>query len=278
MNYRHAFHAGNFADVWKHIALVALLEAMARKDKGFLFLDTHAGIGQYTLQDGPATRTQEYVDGIGRLWGEQDAPPLVARYLSLVAARNRGTLERYPGSPSIARSLLRPQDRAILCELHPEDAALLERWAEADRRLQVRREDGYRALKSALPPLEKRGLVMIDPPYERDDYRAVVKAVQDGVKQFATGTYAVWYPIKGREEIDAFHRSWQGSGLRRLLVAELWVMRDDNPMRLNGSGLLIHNPPWQLDDALRDVLPWLATRLEQRPGEAGGSVRWLVPE
>ena len=276
MNYRHAFHAGNFADVWKHVVLLGLLRGMARKDKPFLYLDTHAGLGDYRL-DGEAERTGEYRDGIGRLWDCSDAPELVARYLELVRSGNSGELRRYPGSPRLARAEMRPADRAVLCELHPEDAAVLERRFAGDVRTTVLQEDGYAAIRRFLPPVEKRALVLIDPPYEKDDHAAALRAVQDGVQRFATGVYAVWYPIKARDEIDRYHRAWQKTGLRKLLKLELCVQRDDNPMRLSGSGMLVHNPPFRLAEDLRASGEFLLQRLGREPG-ARLDIDWVVPE
>ncbi len=278
MNYRHAFHAGNFADVWKHTVLLGLLDAMGRKDKPFMYLETHAGVGDYRLGEGEAERTGEYLEGIGRLWRTQAAPPLLQRYLDLIHSSNAdGELVRYPGSPRIARSALRERDRAVLCELHPEDAQRLQRRFANDSRVTVVEGDGYAAIKRFLPPIEKRGLVLIDPPFEKDDYSASLEAVKQGVQRFATGVYAIWYPIKARQDIDRWHAAWRRTGLRKLLRLELCIARDDNPMRLNGSGMLILNPPYQLAEELKAAGEHLLKALSIEEG-ARLNIDWVVPE
>jgi len=274
MNYRHAFHAGNFADVMKHAALVLMLRHLARKDTAFRMIDAHAGIGRYNLWGPQASKTGEWVDGIGRLWGK-DIPEL-ADYLAIIAADNGGAeaLRTYPGSPRIARALLRPQDRLVLVELHPEDAKEVAEEFRGDRQVEIRQMDAYAALKAMLPPPERRGLVLIDPPFEvKDEFQRVQKGLAQALKRWSTGTYAVWYPIKGRAPVDAFLEEVKAFGLPTL-VAELLIhdaVRDD---RLNGCGLVIIRPPWQLDEALSRLLPLLWRELGK--GGGGSRVEWLV--
>lgn len=282
MNYRHAFHAGNFADVHKHVVLLVILRHLLRKESGFAVLDTHAGRGDYALQEGASARTGEYLAGIGALWEAQDAPAPVADYLLQVRAWNRqrthdDALAVYPGSPRLARALLRPQDRLMACELQPEECALLKANFRRDAQVAVHARDGWEALRALLPPREKRGVVLVDPPYE-DQERELFGALhhlEDAHRRFATGILALWYPIKARTLIDHFHReaadAFTGTPL---LACELCVLDDDNREQLNGSGLLLVNPPWQLDVQLREALPWLHARLA-RDGRGRTDTFWL---
>lgn len=262
MNYRHAFHAGNFADVVKHVTLVALLEALQRKEAPYAYLETHAGAGRYDLE-GEAARTGEYLDGVMRLdaAAARDAPrrpadPTVARYLGLVRAENpdaaAGTLRHYPGSPLIAARLARADDRLVLCELVEEPAAALKRTFAGDPRVAVHRRDGYEALRALLPPTPRRGLVLIDPPFEAQEREldAVRQALESAFTRWANGIYAVWYPIKLRQHVNPFHRWLRGAGVPNVVVAELCVRPDDSALRLNGCGLAILNAPYRLEHAL----------------------------
>lgn len=285
MNYRHGFHAGNFADVLKHVVSTAIVDYLAKKDAPFCVLDTHAGRGGYDLVAGQAERTREYEGGVGRLWDEPAAtvPPLTARYLQLVRAFNGertggDALAAYPGSPRLARMQLRPQDRLVACELHPEENALLKAEFRGDAQVQVHARDGWEALGALLPPKEKRGLVLIDPPYEQqeDELKQAADALVAARAKFPTGVLALWYPIKERTTIDRFHRRLQASGTGRLLVAELCVWPDDARLHLNGSGMVIANPPWQLDEKLAAELPWLWRRLSTGGGGRHG-LHWLTP-
>jgi 23S rRNA (adenine2030-N6)-methyltransferase len=258
MNYRHAFHAGNFADCFKHALLLRLIEAMQRKEKGFLFLDTHAGTGRYDLRAGPAEKTGEWRDGIGRVLAAR--PPALAEYLGMVER-----LGLYPGSPAIAAALLRAQDRLVACELHPEDAAALRRELTGAA---VHERDGYEALRAFLPPPEKRALVLIDPPYERpDEFEAVRKALVAAYAKFRSGVYVVWYPIKHRAPVREFFEAIRLSGMRDVITAEFLRRPALDPARLNGCGLLIVNPPYGFDVQAAPILP----ALEEVLGEPGCS-------
>jgi 23S rRNA (adenine2030-N6)-methyltransferase len=273
MNYRHGYHAGNFADLLKHTALCELLRLLTAKDKRLFVLDTHAGAGGYDLSGSQARRTGEAETGIVRLAGLPRAgmPAAVARYLAAVTAYDRkfgpagGQLRRYPGSPRLVRAALRPGDRFIACELHPEEALLLKREFAGDRAVEVRQADGYKALKALLPPVERRGLVLIDPPFEvPDEYEHLLRALRQGVRRFATGCYAIWYPIKD-EAAAAFAADLASF---KPLVLEL---RLDGvaPGKLAACGLAVINPPWRFEEAMREALPWIAAQL-------GPGVSWAV--
>jgi 23S rRNA (adenine2030-N6)-methyltransferase len=273
MNYRHGYHAGNFADVLKHTALCELLRLLTAKDKKLFVLDTHAGAGGYDLSGSKARRTGEAETGIVRLAAAPRAgmPAAVARYLATVAAYDRkfgpagGKPGRYPGSPRLVRAALRPGDRFIACELHPEEALALKREFAGDRAIEVRQADGYKAMKALLPPVERRGLVLIDPPFEvTDEYECLLRALRQGVRRFATGCYAVWYPIKD-EMADAFVHELAAF---KPLVLELRV-DGIAPGKLAACGMGVINPPWRFEEAMREALPWIAEQL-------GSGVSWAV--
>lgn len=278
MNYRHAYHAGNFADVHKHATLALVLEHLKRKESSFVYVDTHAGIGAYDLASVQAEKTGEWKDGIGRVLAEPAPPEELAPYLAAVRGLNPdGAIRNYPGSPAVAAALARPGDRLALCELHPEDADLLKRRFAADRRIGVHHGDGYVACKALLPPPERRGMVLIDPPYEvRDEFERMRRGLVQAMKRWPTGVYALWYPIKGRAAIDRFHADLAMLGLPRTLAAELMIRRGDDPTKLNGCGLVVINPPWKLDEALGNLMPWLARVLA--PEQGNWRVEWLVAE
>ena len=279
MNYRHAFHAGNHADVLKHVVLLGVLEALERKQAPFFVLDTHAGRGQYLLQGEQSDRTGEARGGIFRLFVLRGLPPLVQHYLRRVQADNPvGALVNYPGSPLLAAQAMRAQDRLVACELQPDEARALGHLFERDGRVQVLARDGYGAVKALLPPKERRGVVLIDPPYEAqdDEFPRILESLRDGLERWPTGIFAVWYPIKRRRSVLPFLRKAAALPVKSSLVAEVMVRPDDSPLRLNGSGMLVLNPPWKLDLALAQALPELAKLM----GEDGASSRleWLKRE
>jgi 23S rRNA (adenine2030-N6)-methyltransferase len=290
MNYRHAYHAGNFADVLKHVVLLALIEALKQKPAPFGVIDTHAGSGGYALDSAEAGKTGEYREGINRLLfpdlhgGEAPAaalPPLLRRWLDSILAlpENAAGLRLYPGSPLQVAHAMRDIDSAQLCELHPEEAARLRELTRRDARLHVHERDGYRALKALLPPREKRGLVLIDPPYEAQEaeYRLIEQALKEALLRWPGGIYAVWYPIKRRSQVQPFLR-WLGHcGAKRVLRAELVVHAGDSPLRMNGTGMAIVNAPWQLDETLREPLRALARLLSQE-SPAQWTLDWLTSE
>lgn len=268
MNYRHAFHAGNVGDCLKHALLVWLVRALARKETPFFVLDSHAGAGCYDLATGPAERTGEWRSGIGRLLDA--APDPLSDYLGLVRS-----LGLYPGSPALVRALLRPRDRLACCELHPDDALTLRRRFARDRQVAVHRRDGWEALGALLPPVERRGLVLLDPPYEEPgELDRLVAALVAAHARFPSGVFAAWYPIKHRAPIRAFHAALGESGMRDLVAAELLLREPLDPARLNGSGLLVVNPPWRFAQAAAAMLDALLDRLGDRePGEGTAVLR-----
>jgi 23S rRNA (adenine2030-N6)-methyltransferase len=282
MNYRHSFHAGNHADVLKHITLLALLRLLTAKDKPLAYLETHAGAGGYAL-DGPAERTGEWRDGIGKLWDATGAPPPVARYLEAVRAWNAGspTPVRYPGSPGLAADALRGQDRLRLCETQPEVAAeLRRRLSEHDPRVHVFETDGYQqALKALMPPPERRALVLVDPHYEAQlaEFDLIIHALREALGRFPTGVFAIWYPIKLATSLAPFLRRLAALPVQSSLVLELLVRAADSPLRLNGSGMAILNPPWRFDVEAATWLPWLCKRLGSERG-ADWRCQWLKRE
>lgn len=284
MNYRHAYHAGNFADVVKHAVLALAIDRLKAKETGFCVLDTHAGVGRYDLEGTAARKTGEYLTGIARLLAASPhrLPPELAPYLGAVRAlngsRDNSRLRWYPGSPRLVRSLLRRQDRLVALELHPEDAAALAALFQRDPQVTVFGMDGYTGLKALLPPPERRGLVLIDPPFETtDEFERVVRGLRHAYRRWASGHYIVWYPVKHRPPVTAFHEALKASGIARILAAELLLRPAEDPFRLNGCGLILVNPPWPLEDKLRRLLPALATLLGAEPA-GGTSVEWLVPE
>jgi 23S rRNA (adenine2030-N6)-methyltransferase len=281
MNYRHAFHAGNFADVHKHVVLLAMLARLMRKPTPLFFLDTHAGPGLYDLQSEEASRSAEWRDGIGRLHGVAPTNEDLKYFLETISAATEKTtrqFRKYAGSPVLALRTLRDIDRIVLVEQLPMEARALEKALPRRRGVSVLNDDGYALLKAYLPPKENRGLVLIDPPYEaEDEFDKVETALTFGLTRWPNGVFAVWYPIKAGGEARRFHNKLQASNLRKLLLLELNLRPADSPLGLNGSGLLIANPPWQLDVAMREALDELLKILS--PDKTGNvRIEWLVGE
>ncbi|MDZ4729302.1 MAG: 23S rRNA (adenine(2030)-N(6))-methyltransferase RlmJ [Xanthomonadales bacterium] len=266
LSYRHSFHAGNFADVLKHIVLVEILQHLQRKVGAIDHIDTHAGAGLFDLRSEHAQKLAEYRNGIARL-DPADWPEL-ATYLSIVASFNPGgTLHAYPGSPMIARRLMRPQDRASLFELHPTDCALLEQHMQGDRRIRVMREDGLPGLLRLLPPRSRRALVLIDPSYElKAEYEQVVATLKQAYKKFATGTYALWYPVVDRNRVNDLIQQIQNSGIRNIQRFELAIAADSAARGMTASGMVVINPPWTLLQTLAKLLPRLVQVLGRDDG------------
>ena len=272
MNYRHAFHAGNFADCVKHALLVWLLRAMQRKDGPIFVLDTHAGAGRYDLGSGPAERTGEWRAGIARLL--DDAPAVLAEYVELVQQ-----LGLYPGSPVLIRAMLRPNDVMACCDLHPEEFAALRRLFGRDKNIGVHHRNGWEALGALLPPKQTRALVRIDPPYEKpDEFARLAAGLRDGIRRFPTGVFAAWYPIKHRAPVRAFHTAMQESGIKDIVAAELFLRAPLDPARLNGCGLLVINPPWRFDLDVPVILDALLARLATGEDDAGTALIRLADE
>ncbi len=280
LSYRHIYHAGNFADVVKHVVLVALLQAMIRKPTPCFVQDTHAGCGVYDLGSAEALRGREFDGGIGRIWQYQDTPPVIQQYLEILREWNPGLSSPrfYPGSPAIAQALLRQQDRLLLTELHPQDHAELVRQFHDDKRIHIHKQDAYQGLKAFLPPKENRGLVLIDPPYERkDEYERVVTAMKTSYSRWTNGVYAIWYPVMSRGLQSRFLEACINSGIRKMLHAEFLIAPFTSERQFVGCGLVLVNPPWQLDSTLETCLNWLRAPLQQRD-EVLARVTWLVPE
>ena len=285
--YRHQFHAGNFADVVKHTLLTRLLLQLARKDKPFFYLDTHAGVGRYDLSHPWAQKLTEYKDGIARLWTRTDIPELLHPYVEAVRADNpSGALRFYPGSPRIARRFLRPGDRMALSELNQDDCAALGRLFHGDRQVVVERSDGYHALKAFLPPRERRGLILVDSSFDRSgEFARLTEGLVLGHGRFATGIYALWYPLMQPTAMHAFERGVVGTGIRKILQLELSVQPASWTVSLRGCGLLVINPPHGFLAEAKELLDWLRPVLAESDESQSGTlaqssvrVRWLVPE
>lgn len=265
--YRHAFHAGNHADVFKHITLISALDLMQKKETPLWVIDTHAGAGLYALNSPLVRDKAEWPSGIGKLWNLKDTQPEITRYLDLIRAFNKsGKLTHYPGSPLLIQQLLRPEDRLRAFEMHPSDIGPLQRSLKGlPRQVKAERKDGFSQLKALLPPPSRRGLILIDPPYElREDYRHVVSALRDGLARFATGVYMIWYPRIARFQVDRLVRQIEGCKPAEMLHATLSVrgpLKDG--LGLTGSGLMVINPPYGLEAVLRTALPVLAEKLGQ---------------
>jgi len=277
MNYRHAYHAGNFADVMKHASLALIINYMKIKEKPFFILDTHAGTGMTDLSGVEAQKTGEYRDGIARVLATEKPHELLTPYLETLGQLGCTGPEpmRYPGSPLIAHHLSRPQDRLSFCELHPEDAATLRSHFRRDARARVHEIDGYTALKSMLPPKERRGLILIDPPFEqRSEFERILQEIMSFHVRFATGTAVIWYPIKDPSVSGAVIDHLEHHGPEKTLRAELFIRASDDPTRMSGCGLIIINPPFTLHDQLTDLFGWLKDILAQGEG-ARARVEWI---
>lgn len=291
MNYRHQFHAGNFADVMKHVLLLQLVRGMQRKEKGFLYVDTHAGRGRYDLSEAERgdslARQPEHPDGIGRVLKAAELSAPIAEYVAVVRAFDGlaggteagGGVRYYPGSPWIVQELARAQDRLGLCEKHPEEAAALKAEFAREPRVSVQLMDGYNAVRAMLPPPEKRALVLIDPPFEaQNEFALVASALDEGLQRMPAATFAVWYPLTERARTDEF--LWRLESAERrapTFAAELMIAGEDAVVKLKGCGLVVVNPPWQIDREIAPVLSALAGLLAQAPG-GSGRLRWVVPE
>jgi 23S rRNA (adenine2030-N6)-methyltransferase len=282
MNYRHAFHAGNFADVVKHTILSRILTYLMKKDAAYRVIDTHAGIGLYDLYGNEAERTGEWQEGIARLIDTRlkpDVAALLEPYLDAVRARNtNGKLRYYPGSPFITRHLLRNQDRLMALELHPGDAWALKKNFADDFQVRVTNLDGWAALGTHLPPKEKRGLVLVDPPFEeKGEFSRMAQSLEKAHARWPGGIYAYWYPIKEPREVDAYIKALKATGIAKILRIELMVDTPTNPPRLHGTGMVVVNPPYVLEEEMRTLLPVLAELLGLE-GRGRWSVDWVAGE
>ena len=279
LSYRHAFHAGNHADVLKHAVQALIIESLKKKDKPFIVLDTHAGGGLYDLRGDWSQKKAEYADGIGRLWDERAQWPAMAPYLGVIDEMNsHGQLHYYPGSPEQSRRLAREQDKLALMELHNNEVEDLRANMGYDPRVAVHHRDGFEGLIALLPPTPRRGLVLIDPPYElKEDYQQVVQTLKKAMQKWPTAIYALWYPILGKQadRSRTLLEQCKYAGWPSVLVAELEVAAQPEEWGMNGSGMLILNAPWQLDSQLAALLPRLCDKLAQGDG-AQWRLEWLA--
>lgn len=278
MNYRHAYHAGNHADVLKHLTLSRIFALLAKKEAPYAYLDSHAGVGLYDLAADQASRTGEFLQGIARLWQASDVPQVCADYLRVISELNPdGQLRYYPGSPELARQLSRAQDRLHCNEKHPEDGRLLKENMHFDRRVAVHLGEGWHVPRALLPTQEKRAVLLIDPPFEQaDELERCVKALNETIGRMRQAIVVIWYPIKDARQLKRFYNQLAGSSAPKMLRVELMVHPADDATRLSGSGLVIANPPWGLEDELRSLLPWLAQALAQSAGD--WRLDWMIEE
>ncbi len=280
LSYQHEYHAGNFADVHKHLCLRLLFESLLKKDKPFCYIDCHAGAGIYDLESAHARKTAECEQGIGRLWGNGEAASLagVGAYLGAVAALNPdGQLRRYPGSPALASQWLREQDRALFMELHPAAQAALKKHFRNDPRVSVHTRDCYEGLPALVPPAIRRGLVLLDPSYEvKDEYTSIVALTVAAHRRWHTGIYVIWYPLLHAARHLELQRALEASGLHNILLTELALGEAGETSGMYGSGLAIVNPPWQVDAQLAELVPRVAQALA--PGRGHAQLRWLARE
>ena len=278
-SYRHGYHAGNFADVLKHSMLIQIIKLMKRKDKPIVYIDTHAGAGEYTLSHEFAQKTGEYKEGIARLWEKEDLPDSLRDYIRAVKAfgHEPDELHVYPGSPSFVQQELRKSDRMLLHELHGTDYENLQDCFTRARKVKLLRSDGLQGLISAVPPLERRGVILIDPSYEiKSDYEDVVTAILKAHKRFSNGVFILWYPVVNRELTEKMLRRLAVSGIKKQLRVEQSVQADSNEFGMTGAGLLVINPPWKLDEIARETIQYLGPILSQ--GEHSQTVKWEVKE
>ena len=279
LSYRHAFHAGNFADVLKHSVLTLVLEYITRKEKGFYYIDSHSGAGMYQLADEYAQKTGEYKDGIAKLIEQQDLPEALEPYIDLVKDLNReeAELSLYPGSPGIARQFTRRQDSAHLFELHPTDIEHLKEYSQRWNKSHVKQSDGYQGVLGLVPPPNRRGVVLIDPPYElKEDYLKAVRTIVNAYKKFATGTYILWYPVVKRELVEQMQSAFTKSDVRNVVQVEYCQKADTTEYGMTGTGLFIVNPPWQLSQQLEEILPYLKAKLGEN--ETSYTLKQLIAE
>ncbi|MBU2871676.1 23S rRNA (adenine(2030)-N(6))-methyltransferase RlmJ [Colwellia sp. E2M01] len=279
LSYRHAFHAGNFADVLKHSVLSLVLDYMTRKEKGFCYIDSHSGAGMYQLRDEYAQKTGEYKEGIAKIINDKDAPESLEPYLSLINSLNRNSaeLDIYPGSPGIAKGFVRRQDSIHLFELHPTDITHLEEFCYRWKKVFVKQSDGYQGVLGLLPPPSRRGVVLIDPPYElKEDYQKAVKTIIKAYSKFATGSYILWYPVVKRELVEQMAHTFSKSDVKNVLQVEFCLSDDTEEYGMTGTGLFIVNPPWQLASQLEEILPYMKAKLGSN--ESSYTLNQLIAE
>ncbi len=287
MNYRHIYHAGSFADVFKHVLLISLIRRLSAKTKPFCYIESHAGIGNYDLHSAAAKKTLEASNGIQKLWSLLLAAPefllpipeAVTDYIEIVRAWNiqhdHASLRFYPGSPVLVQQCLREQDRMVLTELHLQDSGTLKQLFAEDKQVAIHHMDGYHGLKAFLPPSEARGLVFIDPPFENTgEFAQILQHLLLAVHRFSAGVYGVWYPIKSMSEVKHFYRELRASGIRKIICCEFHAPAEGKT--LNACGMVVINPPWRWQKTAADTLSWLSKNLSKPAGSY--KVDWLVPE
>ncbi len=279
LSYRHIYHAGNHADILKHLVASQVCRHLTKKEAPFFYLDTHAGIGLYELNSNQAQLNQEFSTGIGKLMSRTDLPEPLEHFVSIVKTLNPDNkLAVYPGSPKVVDHYLRLKDKMHLCELHPNDFPLLAALFPQKRRANVVKDDGFLAVKSMLPPPQKRGFVLMDPPYEvKQDYQKVVKALEEGYRRFNQGTYAIWYPVLNRRQADDLLNAVQRTSIRNTLLLELNIRGTETKRGMAGSGMIIVNPPWTLENEAKRFLPYLVEILAE-DSDAHYQLRWITPE
>ena len=280
LSYRHAFHAGNFADVLKHLTLIQLIDYLSKKDTPFCCIDTHAGAGDYPLDTGYALKNKEYSTGIEQLWQRPDLPDAIAHYVNLIKRANRtDKLTRYLGSPLITQQLLRTKDRLLLYELHSTEIAILTKAINKDKRVKIFHADGLKNALPLLPPQERRGLILIDPSYEvKSDYIEVPKALIAMHKRFTTGIYALWYPVVNRHYNHTLEKILKDSGIKNIQLYELGIGADNSQHGMTASGLIVINPPWTLTSQMKELLPWLVDVLANGNKTGFYRIQTLVEE
>ncbi len=280
LSYRHSYHAGNYADVLKHSVLMHIIEHLKKKDKPFCYVDTHAGAGLYSLRSEQAAKTNEYQQGIGALWLQEDLPRAIAEYRELIQSFNEvGQLDFYPGSSLIALELMRKQDRLFLYELHNTEIKILGAAIKKDKRVTVLHKDGFQDCLRLMPPQQRRGLVLIDPSYEmKTDYQQVIETLSQLYKRFATGTYALWYPVVERQRINELESKIADSQLNNVQLFELAQAADSDQYGMSASGMIVVNPPWTLKAEMEQALPYLAQQLGIEEGQGSYRIKQLKAE
>ena len=281
LSYRHGYHAGNYADVLKHSMLLQTIKLLQKKNKPFVYIDTHAGAGGYSLKDEFAQKTGEYQEGIGKIWQNDDLPEALAEYVSAVKSfssdLDSDELNYYPGSPMFVDMNLRDKDRMVLHELHSTDYPYLADAFDKDKQVKVIHDDGLKGLIGAVPPLERRGVILIDPSYEmKSDYEDVAKTIIKAHKRFSTGVYMLWYPVVNRAQTETMLSTLKESGMPKQLRIEQSIQPDSNEFGMTAAGLWIINPPWQLDEIATNSLDYLNKKLNQGGGSV--TVKWEVAE
>ncbi|BFM49473.1 23S rRNA (adenine(2030)-N(6))-methyltransferase RlmJ [Marinomonas sp. THO17] len=279
LSYRHIYHAGNHADILKHVTVSQICRHFIKKETPFFYLDTHAGIGQYELTSDQAQKNKEFHSGISRLLQQEQLPNAVEGLMDIVRDMNdANNLAWYPGSPKVVDYYTRQKDKLHLCELHPNDFPLLAALFPHKRKANVVKENGFAAVKAMLPPPQKRGFVLMDPPYEvKKDYDYVVQALTEGHKRFPQGTYAIWYPVLTRQQVDKLLKSVKATEIRNVLLLELCVRDSEKQRGMSGSGMIIVNPPWTLEKDAEEFLPFLKNVLAE-DNAAAFQITWITPE